>query len=127
LPDTTGRVVVAGSSGLIGGALVAALRADGVAVTRLVRSAPEDPDDVFWDPQRAPLSPDVLAGARAVVGLNGASIGRFPWTKRYKHDLVWSRLAPTQALAAAVRALGSGPPSSPVRLSATTHRRRASG
>lgn len=110
MPDATGRVVVAGSSGLIGGALVAALRADGVAVTRLVRSAPEDPDDVFWDPQRAPLSPDVLAGARAVVGLNGASIGRFPWTKRYKHDLVWSRLAPTQALAAAVRALGPGAP-----------------
>lgn len=82
MPDATGRVVVAGSSGLIGGALVAALRADGVAVTRLVRSAPEGPDDVFWDPQRTPLSPDVLAGARAVVGLNGASIGRFPWTKR---------------------------------------------
>ena len=49
------------------------------------------------------FDPSVLAGARAVVSLGGASIGRFPWTKRYKHELVWSRLAPTQAIAAAVR------------------------
>lgn len=104
------RVVVAGSSGLVGAALVASLRADGVAVTRLVRRAPRAADEVQWDPQRTPLDPDVLAGARAVVGLNGASIGRFPWTKRYRHELVWSRLAPTQAIAAAVRSLGTDAP-----------------
>jgi len=66
---------------------------------------------VSWDPQRTPLDPSVLAGARAVVALGGASIGRFPWTRRYKHELVWSRLAPTQALAAAVRTLGDEAPS----------------
>lgn len=104
------RVVLAGSSGLIGEALAASLRADGIAVTRLVRRPPSAPDEIEWDPQRTPLDPAVLAGARAVVGLNGASIGRFPWTKRYKHVLVWSRLAPTQALAAAVRALGADAP-----------------
>ena len=110
MPDAAGRVVVAGSSGLIGGALVAALRADGVEVTRLVRRAATAPDEVSWDPQRERLDPAVLEGARAVVGLNGASIGRFPWTRRYKHDLVWSRIAPTQAIAAAVRALGDDAP-----------------
>lgn len=101
---------MAGSSGLIGGALVQALRADGIPVTRLVRRAATAPDEVSWDPQRSPLHPDVLAGAKAVVGLNGASIGRFPWTRHYKHELVWSRLAPTQALASAVRALGADAP-----------------
>ena len=110
MPDAAGRVVVAGSSGLIGTALVDALRADGVAVTRLVRRAATAPDEVSWDPQRERLDPEVLAGARAVVGLNGASIGRLPWTRRYKHELVWSRIAPTQALAAAVRALGDEGP-----------------
>lgn len=109
-PASPGRVVVAGSSGLIGGALVDALRADGVPVTRLVRREASAPDEVSWDPQRSRLDPDVLAGARAVVGLGGASIGRFPWTKRYKHELVWSRIAPTQALAAAVRTLGDDAP-----------------
>lgn len=110
MADPAGRVVVAGSSGLIGRALVAALRADGIPVVRLVRRPAASPDEVSWDPQRARLDPAVLDGARAVVGLNGASIGRFPWTRRYRHELVWSRIAPTQALAAAVRALGGDAP-----------------
>ncbi|MFT4214006.1 MAG: TIGR01777 family oxidoreductase [Microbacterium sp.] len=104
------RVVVAGASGLIGRALVASLRADGIPVTRLVRRPAQSADEVSWNPARETLDPDVLAGARAVVGLNGATLGRFPWTRRYKHELVWSRIAPTQALAAAVRALGEDAP-----------------
>ncbi|RLK52988.1 TIGR01777 family oxidoreductase [Microbacterium telephonicum] len=107
---TPGRVVVAGASGLIGGALVASLRADGVPVTRLVRRPAEAADEIEWDPTRRPVDPAVLDGAAAVVGLNGASIGRFPWSRSYKHTLRWSRLAPTQALASAVRALGDGAP-----------------
>ncbi|WP_036320051.1 TIGR01777 family oxidoreductase [Microbacterium sp. B24] len=105
-----GRVVVAGASGLIGRALVASLRADGIAVTRLVRRPSAAPDELSWDPASRPLPPSALEGARAVVGLNGATLGHFPWTRRYKHDLVWSRIAPTQALAAAVRALGDDAP-----------------
>lgn len=110
MADPAGRVVVAGSSGLIGRALVAALRADGIPVVRLVRRPAASPGEVAWDPRRTRLDPAVLDGARAVVGLNGASIGRFPWTRRYRHELVWSRIAPTQALAAAVRALGADAP-----------------
>jgi len=40
------RVVVAGSHGLIGAALVAHLREDGHEVARLVRRAPSRPDEV---------------------------------------------------------------------------------
>ena len=104
------RIVVAGASGLIGRALVASLRADGIAVTRLVRRAPRTPDEVEWLTAAEPLDPDVLAGADAVVGLNGASIGRLPWTSRYRSTLLWSRLTPTRTLAAAVQALGSDAP-----------------
>lgn len=106
----SGRVVIAGASGLIGEALAASLRDDGIAVTRLVRRPAESPDEVEWDPVRRRLDPDVLAGAAAVVGLNGASIGRFPWTRRYKHELLWSRISPTQNLARAVRELGDDAP-----------------
>ncbi len=52
----------------------------------------------------------MLEGADAVVGLNGASIGRFPWTRRYKNTLLWSRITPTRALARAMRELGGGAP-----------------
>ncbi len=106
----SGRVVIAGASGLIGSALAASLRADGVPVARLVRRPAVAPDEIAWDPARTRLDPAVLDGARAVVGLNGASIGRFPWTDRYKHALLWSRVSPTQNLARAVRALGADAP-----------------
>jgi len=104
------RVVVAGASGLIGGALVDSLRADGVHVTTLVRRDPTGPDEVSWLTGSEPLDPAVLSGADAVVALNGASVGRFPWTRRYKSTLLWSRMTPTRTLAAALRALGTSAP-----------------
>lgn len=109
-PADPARVVVAGASGLIGRALVASLRADGIPVTRLVRREAEAADEVSWDPTARILDPSVLDGARAVVSLNGASIGRFPWTKHYRHELLWSRIQPTQTIAAAIRALGDSAP-----------------
>ena len=104
------RVVVAGASGLIGSALVDDLRDDGVEVTSLVRRPPEAPGEVEWLTGPEPLDPAVLDGADAVVGLNGASIGRFPWTASYQNTLLWSRITPTQAIARALRALGAGAP-----------------
>ena len=111
LPAVGGRrVVVAGPSGLVGAALVESLRADGFSVTTLVRRPPEAADEVEWLTTAEPLDPAVLAGAEAVVGLNGASIGRFPWTASYKNTLLWSRIVPTRALARAVRELGTDAP-----------------
>lgn len=111
MPETPARrVVISGASGLIGSALVEALTADGVAVTSLVRHEPRGPREVQWLQDAAPLDPDVLAGADAVVCLNGASIGRFPWTSSYKSTLLWSRITPTRTLATAVRALGDDAP-----------------
>lgn len=115
MPDSSrraggGRVVVAGASGLIGRALVESLRADGVEVTTLVRRPAEAPHEVEWLTSGEPLDPAVLEGADAVIGLNGASIGRFPWTPAYKNTLLWSRITPTRALARAVRELGTDAP-----------------
>lgn len=113
-PRSTGdggrRVVVSGASGLIGGALVESLRADGVEVTQLVRRPARAAHEVEWLTSAEPLDPGVLEGADAVVGLNGASIGRFPWTAAYKNTLLWSRITPTRALARAVRELGDDAP-----------------
>lgn len=103
-------VVISGASGLIGTALAESLRSDGVQVTTLVRRQPASADEVPWNPGTDLLDPDVLAGADAVVNLNGASIGHIPWTTRYKSTLLWSRLAPTRTLALALRALGEDAP-----------------
>jgi uncharacterized protein (TIGR01777 family) len=111
LPDTPARrVVLTGASGLIGKALADSLRADGVEVTSLVRHEPRAAHEVQWLQDSAPLDPDVLAGSDAVVCLNGASIGHFPWTPSYKSTLLWSRITPTRTLATAIRALGDDAP-----------------
>ena len=104
------RVVIAGASGLIGSALIDSLRGDDVDVVSLVRHAPSAPHERQWLEDATPLDPEVIAGADAVVCLNGASIGRFPWTPSYKSTLLWSRVTPTRTLAAAVRALGRDAP-----------------
>lgn len=108
--SSTRRVVLSGASGLIGSALTEALRADGIEVTSLVRHEPTGPHEVQWLQDAAPLDPDVLAGADAVVCLNGATIGRFPWTRSYKSTLLWSRITPTRTLATAIRELGDDAP-----------------
>lgn len=108
--SSTRRVVLSGASGLIGSALTEALRADGIEVTSLVRHEPTGPHEVQWLQDAAPLDPDVLAGADAVVCLNGATIGRFPWTPSYKSTLLWSRITPTRTLATAIRELGDDAP-----------------
>lgn len=111
MPETsTRRVVLSGASGLIGSALTESLRADGVEVTSLVRHEPTGPHEVQWLQDAAPLDPGVLAGADAVVCLNGATIGRFPWTPSYKSTLLWSRITPTRTLATAIRELGDDAP-----------------
>ncbi|MCZ0708484.1 TIGR01777 family oxidoreductase [Microbacterium paraoxydans] len=104
------RIVISGASGLIGSALTAALRADGIDVSTLVRRAPQAEGEVEWAPGDAALDPDVLAGAEAVVALGGASVGRLPWTRRYRRQLVESRLDATNTLTTALRALRTDAP-----------------
>ncbi|MGW0050809.1 TIGR01777 family oxidoreductase [Nocardia cyriacigeorgica] len=100
------KVVIAGSSGLIGTALVAALRRDGHQVVRLVRRPAAAADEYVWDPARADLDEQALRGADAVVNLCGASIGSRRWTGSFKQELRDSRITPTDVLAGAVVAAG---------------------
>ncbi|MGK8524508.1 TIGR01777 family oxidoreductase [Nocardia asteroides] len=100
------KVVIAGSSGLIGTALVAALRRDGHEVARLVRRKAAAPDEFAWNPARAHLDERALRGADAVVDLCGAGVGRRRWTGSFKQELRDSRITPTDVLAGAVVAAG---------------------
>ncbi|MGX1805060.1 TIGR01777 family oxidoreductase [Nocardia sp. NPDC055321] len=100
------KVVVAGSSGLIGTALVAALRRDGHEVTRLVRRPAHARDEYRWDPARGELDAKALRGADAVVNLCGAGIGARRWNGGYKQELRDSRIVPTDVLSSAVAAAG---------------------
>lgn len=102
-------VVVTGASGLLGGALVRALRADGERVVRLVRRAPAHDDESFWNPAQGLIDPAALEGARVVVHLAGAGIGDRRWTAAYKREIERSRLDGTRTLAEALAALDRRP------------------
>ena len=96
------RVVVAGSSGLIGTALVAHLRAGGHEVLRLVRRPPAAPDERGWDPPAGRIDEGTFDGADAVVNLGGAGIADRPWSGARLQVLRDSRIVPTEVLAGAV-------------------------
>jgi uncharacterized protein (TIGR01777 family) len=96
------RVVVAGSSGLIGTALVSHLREAGHEVLRLVRRQPAAPDERGWDPPAGRIDAGTFDGVDAVVALNGVGIGDRPWSGARRQLIRDSRNVPTEVLAAAV-------------------------
>jgi uncharacterized protein (TIGR01777 family) len=101
-------IAIAGSSGLIGSALVTALRASDNRVVRIVRRAPSNADELHWNPQAGEFDPDALRGVDAVVNLCGAGIADKRWSGAYKQQLRDSRIAPTEVLSAAVAEAGVG-------------------
>lgn len=101
-------VVVTGSSGLIGSALVKKLSVDGHQVTRLVRGTPR-PGEARWNPEDGTIDTAALEGAHAVVHLAGAGIGDHRWTDEYKRTLVDSRIRSTELLASTLASLDRKP------------------
>lgn len=96
------RVVIAGSSGLIGTALVSDLRSAGHDVLRLVRRAPAAPDERRWDPPAGRIDDGTFDGVDAVINLNGVGIADRPWSGARRQLIRDSRTVPTEVLAAAV-------------------------
>lgn len=106
------RIAITAASGLIGGALSAALTSAGVEVVRLVRKPPQGHAQIQWDPASPDggLDPRALAGLDGVVHLSGAPIAAGRWTEARKHELRASRIASTTALVSALLASGGPPP-----------------
>jgi uncharacterized protein len=92
------NVLVSGSRGLIGSALVARLRSRGDTVTPLVRSTtPGGLERVGWDPAAGKIESERLEGFDAVVHLAGENIsGR--WTPAKKRKILESRIWGTRLL-----------------------------
>ncbi len=102
------RVLVSGSSGLIGTALKRHLRSTGHEVVTLVRR-PAGDGEHRWDPPAGRLPVAAFDGVDAVVNLCGAGIGDRRWTGAYKRELSDSRLVPTALLAETMASLEHPP------------------
>lgn len=96
-----------GASGLIGGALRAALEADGYSVTPLVRA--KDRPGVHWDPVAGTVDCAGLEGIDTVFHLAGENIAAGRWTHARKELIRESRRRGTSVLASALSGLKSKP------------------
>jgi uncharacterized protein (TIGR01777 family) len=96
------RIAITGASGLIGSALVGHLKSEGHTVQRLVRRGTVAPDEIQWDPKTGYVDIEALRGVDAVIHLAGVGVGDKRWTKRYKSEILNSRLLGTTAIANAV-------------------------
>jgi uncharacterized protein len=109
------KILVTGSTGLVGSALVSELKQAGHTVCRLMRPGTKaeagrgnEGFDVKWNPETGELGAAAV-GADAVVNLAGASIAHGRWTDARKKELRTSRVDTTRALLNALAKMATRP------------------
>lgn len=103
------RVLISGASGLVGTELIRQLDELGHTPLKLVRRKAQALDEVSWDPAAGFLEPGIMESVDAVVNMAGATTGKIPWTKKYKAEIVSSRIDSTKTLVEAINA-STNPP-----------------
>ena len=104
------KILIAGSSGMIGSQLVAFFDTGGHDVWRLVRrEIKPDSNEIKWDPDNDVLDSDSIEGFDAIIHLGGAGIGDKRWTKKRKALIQKSREKSTTLLSDTISKLNKKP------------------
>jgi uncharacterized protein (TIGR01777 family) len=103
------KILLAGASGFLGTALRTELSAAGHDVHRLVRRQPEAAAEHQWDPDTGSVDAALVASCDAIVNLAGAPIAHWPWTARWREEILQSRVRTTATLARAIALAPSHP------------------
>lgn len=103
------KVLISGSHGLVGTALVQSLEAAGHEIHRLVRHYPNSPSEIEWSPDRYSIALARLEGFDAVINLAGESIAEGRWTDDKKRRIRESRVKGTKLLGDALANLTQQP------------------
>lgn len=103
------KLLISGSHGLVGKALVKSLEQETHEIFRLVRYAPRDESEIEWSPDRYSIALARLEGFDAVVHLAGESIAAGRWTDEKKRRIRESRVTGTKLLGDALANLTNPP------------------
>ena len=103
------KILISGSTGLVGSAVVPTLQSSGHEVVRLVRSSGSGAGSITWDPMSGQLSAASLEGIDAAVHLAGENIAARRWTTAQKALIRESRVAGTRLLAETLAKLRAAP------------------
>ena len=103
------RILISGSTGLLGSALIPLLTTGGHRVVRLVRGPIPGAETVPWDPAAGELDAAKIEGFDAFIHLSGEYIADGRWGKG-KRERVWnSRVETTKLLVRAISQLKQPP------------------
>ncbi len=111
------RILISGSHGLVGTALIKLLETDGHEILRLVRHAPHSQSEIEWSPDRYSIALARIEGFDAAVHLAGESIAEGRWNDEKKRRIRESRVKGTRLLGDVLANL-SNPPKSLISASA---------
>jgi uncharacterized protein (TIGR01777 family) len=103
------RILISGSSGLVGSALIPLLESQGHKISRLVRSkAPAYPNEIHWDPSGDEIDQTALENFDAIIHLAGENIAQ-RWTAASMKRIRDSRVQGTKVLCEALARCNSRP------------------
>lgn len=103
------KILISGTSGLLGSALCPHLEQAGYEVWRLVRHTSLKPQEVFWNPDSAILNPDQLEDFHSIIHLAGENISAKRWTSHQKKYLLHNRTQSSNLLHNTIRKLNKPP------------------
>src|SRR5258708_28200636 len=102
------KVLIAGSSGLVGSAMIPALEAERSEVTRLVRTS-AGAGEIEWHPNNDQIDAARLEGFDAIINFAGENIAGGRWTDEQKRKIRDSRVNGTHLLSEAIAKLKHHP------------------
>ncbi len=103
------RILVTGSTGLVGRALGSFLESGGHEVHRLTRRPTSNPREIEFDPEKGAAHPSEMEGFDAVIHLAGDPIARGRWDDAKRRRIRDSRVPFTRRLAETLGALKKPP------------------
>jgi uncharacterized protein (TIGR01777 family) len=105
------RILITGSSGLIGSHLSTFLSKQGYNISHLVRKKnSNEGSEIYWDPTEELIANTSLEGFDTVIHLAGATIASWPWNQNKKALIKNSRVQGTHFLSKSLAELRSKPP-----------------